>query len=109
VRPASRLPARSGSTPVTKRRPLPPVPLNPPGGSHGAAGPVLYAYDEAGHLLGEYDGTGSLIEKTVWLGDIPVATLRPSGSTVAIYYVHSDQLNAPRQVARPSDNTLMWT
>ena len=45
----------------------------------------------------------------MWLGDIPVATLRPNGATVAIYYIHSDQLNTPRQVTRPSDNTAMWT
>jgi RHS repeat-associated protein len=38
-----------------------------------------------------------------------VATLRPNGATVAIYYVHSDPLNTPRQVTRPSDNTPMWT
>jgi hypothetical protein len=31
--------------------------------SGGAPGAVLYAYDEAGHLLGEYDGTGALIER----------------------------------------------
>lgn len=77
--------------------------------SGGVNGTVLYAYDEAGHLVGEYDGTGALIEETVWLGDIPIATLRPSGVTVAIYYVHSDQLNTPRQVTRPSDNVAMWT
>ena len=45
----------------------------------------------------------------MWLGDIPVATLRPNGSTVWIYDVHSDQLNTPRQITRPSDNTPMWT
>jgi hypothetical protein len=28
--------------------------------SGGAAGTVLYAYDEAGHLLGEYDATHML-------------------------------------------------
>jgi uncharacterized protein RhaS with RHS repeats len=77
--------------------------------SGGVNGTVLYAYDEAGHLLGEYDGTGALIEETVWLADIPVATLRPNGATVAIYYVHADQLNTPRQVTRPGDNTVMWT
>jgi len=77
--------------------------------SGGVNGTVLYAYDEAGHLLGEYDSTGGLIEETVWLGDIPVATLRPNGATVSIYYVHSDQLNTPREVTRPSDNTPMWT
>jgi YD repeat-containing protein len=37
----------------------------------GVNGTVLYAYDEAGHLLGEYDGTGALIEETVWLGGAP--------------------------------------
>jgi RHS repeat-associated protein len=77
--------------------------------SGGTAGTVLYTYDEAGHLLGEYDGTGTLIEETVWLGDIPVATLRPNGSTVAIDYVHTDQLNTPRQITRPSDNAQLWT
>jgi RHS repeat-associated protein len=59
--------------------------------------------------LGEYDATGALIEETVWLGDTPVATLRPNGSTVSIYYIHSDPLNAPRQITRPSDHTPMWT
>jgi RHS repeat-associated protein len=77
--------------------------------SGASAGTVLFSYDEAGHLLGEYDGTGALIEETVWLGDIPVATLRPNAASVSIYYVHSDQLNTPRQVTRPSDNAQMWT
>jgi RHS repeat-associated protein len=77
--------------------------------SGGASGTVLYMYDEAGHLIGEYTSTGALVEETVWLGDIPVATLRPSGSTVAIYYVHTDQLKTPRQITRPSDNAQMWT
>ncbi len=77
--------------------------------SGGAAGTVLYMYDEAGHLLGEYSSTGALVEETVWLGDLPVATLRPSGSSIAIYYVEADQLNTPRQVTRATDNTQMWT
>jgi RHS repeat-associated protein len=64
----------------------------------------------SGSLVGEYDGSGSLIEETVWLGDIPVATLRPNSSSgVDIFYVHTDQLNTPRAVTRPSDNMLMWT
>jgi RHS repeat-associated protein len=75
--------------------------------SWGSAG-VLLVYDEAGHLLGEYSVTGALIQETVWMGDIPVATLQPSGSGIAIYYVHTDQLNAPRKITRPSDNGLMW-
>lgn len=75
----------------------------------GSSGTTLYAYDQAGHILGEYDGSGNLIQETVWLGDIPVATLRPGGASVAIYYVETDQLNTPRAVIRPSDSVLMWT
>lgn len=77
--------------------------------SGGSAGTILYAYDEAGHVLGEYDDSGGLIEETVWLGDIPVATLRPNGGGVDIFYVHTDQLNTPRAVTRPADNVLMWS
>src|SRR5581483_10633359 len=36
-------------------------------------------------------------------------TLQPNGSGVSIYYIHSDQLNTPRQITRPSDNAQMWT
>ena len=72
-------------------------------------GTVLFAYDENGHLIGEYGGTGSLIEETVWFGEIPVATLRPNGSGgVDIYYIHTDQLNTPRRITRASDNILVW-
>ena len=70
---------------------------------------TYFVYDEAGHLLGEYTGTGALIQETVWLGDIPVATLRPkAGGGVDVYYVHTDHLNTPRKVTRPSDGVLMW-
>jgi RHS repeat-associated protein len=74
----------------------------------GNGGTILFMYDESGHILGEYSSTGALIEETIWLGDTPVATLRPSGSTIAIYYVHSDHLGTVRKVTRPSDNGLMW-
>ena len=70
---------------------------------------TVYAYNRTGHLLGEYDGAGNLIQETVWLGDIPVATIRPSGFSIAIYYVVTDQLGTPREVIGPSDNTQMWT
>jgi RHS repeat-associated protein len=53
------------------------------------------------------------MEETVWMGDIPVATLRPNGSTgctstICIFYLHTDQLNAPRKITQPSSNTLAW-
>lgn len=52
-------------------------------------------YDEASHLIGEYNGSGVLIQETVWLGDLPVATIRPNGAGFLFYYVHATQLNAP--------------
>ncbi|MEQ1581470.1 MAG: RHS repeat-associated core domain-containing protein [Steroidobacteraceae bacterium] len=69
---------------------------------------TYFVYDEAGHLLGEYTSAGALIQETVWLDDIPVATLRPNGASVDIYYIHTDHLNSPRKVTRPSDNALRW-
>jgi RHS repeat-associated protein len=72
------------------------------------ATPIYFMYDEAKHLIGEYDSSGNLIQETVWFGDVPVATLRPNGANVDVFYVHTDQLNTPRKVTRPSDNQLRW-
>jgi RHS repeat-associated protein len=72
------------------------------------ASPIYFVYDEAGHLVGDYDSAGNLIQETVWLGDIPIATLRPNGGNVDVFYVHTDQLNTPRKVTRPSDNEMRW-
>jgi RHS repeat-associated protein len=48
----------------------------------------------------------------VWLDDLPIATLRPSGTgtpqPVEVYYVHADHLGSPRAVTRPLDDTLVW-
>ena len=74
----------------------------------GNGGTTLLVYDEAGHILGEYTSAGALIQETIWMGDTPVATLRPNGTSVSIYYVHTDHLGTPRKVTRPSDNGLMW-
>ena len=65
-------------------------------------------------FVGEYDQTGKLIQETIWLDDLPVATLAPhAGSTsnpiaVDIYYVHPDHLGTPRAITRPSDNLKVW-
>jgi RHS repeat-associated protein len=73
-----------------------------------------FMYDEAGRLAGEYDAAGKLVQETIWLGDVPVATLRPkSGSTttpiaVDVFYVHADHLGTPRVITRPSDNKIVW-
>jgi RHS repeat-associated protein len=80
----------------------------------GNGGTTLLVYDEGGHLLGEYSSTGALVQETVWMGNVPVATLRPNGSTactlaLCVFYVHTDHLGAPRKVTTStSANSLMW-
>jgi RHS repeat-associated protein len=69
---------------------------------------TLYVYDEAGHLAGEYTAAGALVQETVWLGDIPVATVRPNGAGgVDLFYVHTDHLNTPRLVTDTANN-IRW-
>jgi RHS repeat-associated protein len=73
-----------------------------------------FMYDEAGRLAGEYDGAGKLVQETIWLGDVPVATLRPKSGSVTtpiavdVFYVHADHLGTPRVITRPSDNKVVW-
>jgi RHS repeat-associated protein len=69
---------------------------------------TLFVYDEAGHLLGEYDGSGNLIEETIWMGNVPVATLQPNGTGISVYYIHTDHLNTPRRITSPSNNAIVW-
>lgn len=82
----------------------------------GAAGvAVHYVYDEAGRLLGEYDGTGKAIQETVYLDDLPVAVMQPGtngsksqAAASSIYYVYADHLSTPRVLTRASDNKMVW-
>lgn len=75
-----------------------------------ASGVTYFVYDEAGHLLGEYDQAGNLIQELVWLYDIPIATIRTdqTGGGVGLFYIHTDHLNTPSKVTRPSDNAIIW-
>ena len=58
---------------------------------------------------------GKLVQETVWLGDVPVATLRPNGGStttpiaIDIFYVHVDHLGTPRAITRPTDNKVVWS
>jgi hypothetical protein len=57
---------------------------------------TYFVYDDAGHLVGEYDDSGALIQETIWFGDIPVGVLKSNGSGgVNLFYVHTDHLNTP--------------
>ena len=81
-----------------------------------AGGAAFYVYDESGHLLGEYDYAGKMVEETVWLGDTPVAVLKntvtgtgtTAVTTTNVYYVFADQINTPRVITKESDNKMVW-
>jgi RHS repeat-associated protein len=69
----------------------------------------VFLYDESGHLLGEYDGAGNAIQEIVWLGDIPVATVRQEACGLSIFYIHTDHLNTPRRITRRSTSDVVWS
>ena len=64
---------------------------------------TAFIYDEAGHLLGEYTPSGTLIAEHIWLNDRPIAVVTPTGT----YYVHTDQLDTPRYITN-SSKQLVW-
>jgi RHS repeat-associated protein/uncharacterized repeat protein (TIGR02543 family) len=71
-----------------------------------------FVYDEQGHLTGEYDSAGQLLQELIWLGDLPIAVLKPAtGQAVPpdLYYIHADHLSTPRAITRPGDNQVVWS
>jgi RHS repeat-associated protein len=76
-----------------------------------STGHRFYAYDEAGRVLGEYDGTGKALEEYVYLdGHRPVAVARNLGLTQfpVVYPILTDHLGTPRKILNPS-GTLVWS
>lgn len=72
-------------------------------GSGATTGATYFVYDEAGHLIGEYDASGNVVQETVWLGDLPVGVLK-SG---AVYYVNPDHLGAPLSIT-DANGKAVW-
>jgi RHS repeat-associated protein len=73
-------------------------------------GKAYYAYDEAGHLVGEYDATGRAVYETVYLGDLPVAALTaPIIGQTTVSYIYADHLNTARVIVRPADQAVVWS
>lgn len=78
--------------------------------STGGTSTVIFVYDQAGHLLGEYDRSGDAMREYIWLGDELIAVFTPAPgfpSLAAAYFVHTDHLGAPRAVLDRSDQ-LRW-
>ncbi|QHB60517.1 type IV secretion protein Rhs (plasmid) [Ralstonia solanacearum] len=72
-------------------------------GTNVPSGATRYVYDEAGHLIGEYDQSGNALQETVYLGDTPVATIK-NGTA---YYIYADQIDTPR-VITDINNLMVW-
>ena len=64
---------------------------------------VRYVYDEAGQTIGEYNADGTLLNEVVYLGDMPVLLIRPSG----VFNIQADHLNTPRAVLT-SAQVMVW-
>ncbi len=67
-----------------------------------------YAYDELGHVLGEYDSSGNPLKETAYIGDLPVGVLSKSGATYTEYSLLPDWIGAPHIIAN-SSGTFAWT
>jgi RHS repeat-associated protein len=68
---------------------------------------LQFVYDEAGHLVGEYDGNGVVVKQYVWLDDTLVGVMSSfDGSTYQ--FVETDHLGTPRAVVHPSKNVIVW-
>jgi RHS repeat-associated protein len=79
--------------------------------STGPQSTVIYAYDQDGQLLGEYDHEGRAIREYVWLQDVPVAMFVPNPADAngppLVFHIHADHLNAPRAVL-DTDGVIRW-
>jgi len=62
----------------------------------------LFVYDEAGHLVGEYDASGTAVQEHVWFNGAPVAVLQDNNT----HYVHTDHLGTPRAIT--DGGTVIW-
>jgi RHS repeat-associated protein len=76
-------------------------------------GAAYYVYDEAGKVLGEYDGLGNPVFETLYLGNLPVGVIKQTGTAananiaVSLYQVYADHLGAPRVITDTADN-IVW-
>jgi RHS repeat-associated protein len=68
---------------------------------------TLFQYDLNGHLLEELNGSGVAQADYLYLGDMPIATLTPTGG--ALYYLHDESLGTPQLATSASQGTAWQT
>ncbi len=68
---------------------------------HGYSERLFVYYDH--RLLGEYNRKGKVVQESIWLGNLPVATVKHG----KVYAIHSDHLGTPR-IITDKTNTEIW-
>ena len=77
-------------------------------------GARYYAYDEAGHLIGEYDKNGDPVYEVIYLGDTPVAVITqtrtgsPTQISTQIHYIYADHIDTPRVIVQSGNHAIRW-
>jgi RHS repeat-associated protein len=72
---------------------------------------TCFIYDEAGQLIAEYDSNGTMIEETIYLGNLPLAVVKAEDlipKKIDVFYIYSDQINAARVITSSRDNHIVW-
>lgn len=69
-----------------------------------STGTKIFHYDQQGRLIAETTEHGRTVVEYVYLGDQPLAMIRPGEN---IYYYHNDHLGAPRALTNGSGN-VVW-
>jgi RHS repeat-associated protein len=84
-------------------------------------GSTSYFYDEAGHLLGEYDANQIPLYETIYLNDTPVAVIKQTRTgnpdaqpstlnvTTEVFNVYSDHIDTPRMITKAADQAIVWS
>jgi RHS repeat-associated protein len=66
-----------------------------------------FVYDQAGHLLEEADGSGTVQKEYIWLDDMPVAMVDDTGASPVLYFIHADQINTPQKLT-DGTGAIVW-
>lgn len=67
---------------------------------------VKTIFDEAGHILGDFDNANNIIDEMIWMDDLPVGVV--NGTSGTVNFIEPDYLGTPRNVISPSRSLSVW-